>query len=75
MVRHSHVVFSCPRAHRVVQMNLPPEEWADEVKDLNGQLVECLEQLFEREQVRACAASAVHGAFRVLTVRPLFCPA
>jgi hypothetical protein len=32
------------------QMNLPPEEWAVEVKDLNGQLVECLEQLFEREQ-------------------------
>jgi outer membrane murein-binding lipoprotein Lpp len=32
------------------QMNLPPEEWASEVKDLNAQLVECLEQLFEREQ-------------------------
>ena len=34
----------------LAQMNLPPEEWAEEVKDLNGQLVECLEQLFEREQ-------------------------
>lgn len=32
------------------QMNLPPEEWAHEVRDLNGQLVECLEQLYEREQ-------------------------
>ena len=32
------------------QMNLPPEEWAAEVRDLNGQLVECLEQLYEREQ-------------------------
>lgn len=32
------------------QMNLPPEEWALEVKELNGQLVECLEQLYEREE-------------------------
>jgi hypothetical protein len=31
------------------QMNLPPEEWALEVKELNAQLVECLEQLYERE--------------------------
>lgn len=31
------------------QMNLPPEEWALEVKELNSQLVECLEQLYERE--------------------------
>ena len=30
-------------------LNLPPEEWADEVKELNGQLVECIEALFERE--------------------------
>lgn len=30
-------------------LNLPPEEWADEVRDLNGQLVECIETLFERE--------------------------
>lgn len=29
---------------------LPPEEWADEVKEINGQLIECLEQLQEREQ-------------------------
>ena len=32
------------------QLNLPPEEWATEVKELNGQLVECLEQLYEREE-------------------------
>lgn len=31
-------------------MNLPPEEWADEVKNLNAQLIESLEQLYEREQ-------------------------
>ena len=31
------------------QMNLPSEEWVEEVKELNGQLVECLEQLHERE--------------------------
>lgn len=29
---------------------LPPEEWADELNDLNGQLIECLEQLFEKEE-------------------------
>lgn len=29
---------------------LPPEEWADELKELNGQLIECLEQLFEKEE-------------------------
>jgi chromosome segregation ATPase len=33
----------------LTQMNLPSEDWVDEVKDLNGQLVECLEQLHERE--------------------------
>ena len=32
------------------QMNLPPEEWAQDVRDLNSQLIECLEQLYEREQ-------------------------
>lgn len=32
------------------QLNLPPEEWALDVRDLNSQLVECLEQLYEREQ-------------------------
>lgn len=32
------------------QLNLPPEEWAVEVRDLNCQLVECLEKLYEREQ-------------------------
>ena len=31
------------------QLNLPPEEWAEEVKNLNVQLIECLEQLYERE--------------------------
>lgn len=30
-------------------MRLPPEEWADEVRDLNAQLIECVEQLYERE--------------------------
>ena len=37
-------------AKNLNQMNLPPEEWALEVKELNGQLVECLEQLYEREE-------------------------
>jgi hypothetical protein len=32
------------------QLNLPPEEWAQDVRDLNLQLIECLEQLHEREQ-------------------------
>jgi chromosome segregation ATPase len=32
------------------QLNLPPEEWALDVRDLNSQLVECLEQLYQREQ-------------------------
>ncbi len=31
------------------QMNLPSEDWVEDVKDLNGQLVEALEQLHERE--------------------------
>lgn len=31
------------------RLNLPPEEWADEVRDLNAQLVEALEQLRARE--------------------------
>ena len=31
------------------QLNLPPEEWANDVKDLNSQLIECLEQLYDRE--------------------------
>lgn len=30
-------------------LQLPPEEWAVEVKDLYAQLVECLETLFERD--------------------------
>ena len=33
----------------LANLNLPPEEWATEVKELNGQLIECLEQLSERE--------------------------
>jgi chromosome segregation ATPase len=32
------------------QLNLPPEEWALDVRDLNSQLIECLEQLYQREQ-------------------------
>lgn len=31
-------------------LSLPPEEWADEVRELNAQLIECLEQLSEREK-------------------------
>jgi len=34
----------------LANMNLPPEEWADELKELNGQLIECLEQLYEKEE-------------------------
>lgn len=33
----------------LAQLNLPPAEWAEEVKELNAQLIECLEQLYERE--------------------------
>lgn len=36
-------------ADAVQPLNLPPEEWAGEVKDLYAQLVQCLEQLFERD--------------------------
>jgi len=43
------------------QLNLPPEEWAEEVKDINGQLVECLEQLFERERELEESSSVVAG--------------
>ena len=34
----------------LTQLNLPPEEWALDVRDLHTQLVECLEQLYSREQ-------------------------
>jgi hypothetical protein len=34
----------------IQQLNLPPEEWALDIRDLYSQLVECLEQLYEREQ-------------------------
>lgn len=37
-------------ANTLTQLNLPPEEWALDVRDLNSQLVECLEQLYEREE-------------------------
>jgi len=37
-------------AKNISQLNLPPEEWTEEVKDLNGQLIECLEQLYEKEE-------------------------
>jgi hypothetical protein len=33
----------------LMNLKLPPEEWADEVKELNAQLIESLEQLYERE--------------------------
>lgn len=36
-------------ADAVQPLQLPPEEWAAEVKDLYAQLVQCLEQLFERD--------------------------
>eukprot|EP00981_Chlorochromonas_danica_P012527 scaffold5121_cov223-Ochromonas_danica.AAC.5 len=31
-------------------MHLPPEDWAVDVRELNTQLIECLEQLYEREE-------------------------
>ena len=34
----------------ISQLNLPPEEWVQDYKELNGQLIECLEQLYEREE-------------------------
>lgn len=34
----------------LVQLNLPPEEWADDVKELSAQLVEALEELNDREK-------------------------
>lgn len=45
----------------LTQLNLPPEEWAEEVKDINGQLVECLEQLFERERELEESQTVVSG--------------
>lgn len=36
--------------NNLFQLNLPPEEWAVEVRNLNSQLIECLEQLYEREE-------------------------
>ena len=39
-------------------MNLPPEEWAEEMTSLNSQLIECLEELAQREdQISALGAS------------------
>lgn len=32
------------------RLNLPPEEWAEDVRDVNAQLVEALEQLQAREK-------------------------
>lgn len=37
-------------ARNLSELNLPPEEWTHDVRDLNGQLIECLEQLYEREE-------------------------
>ncbi|CAM9519595.1 unnamed protein product, partial [Hapterophycus canaliculatus] len=34
---------------RLRRLNLPPEDWAEEVRDVNVQLVQALEQLQERE--------------------------
>ena len=34
----------------ILQLNLPPEEWSDDFKRLHAQLIECVEQLFEKEQ-------------------------
>jgi len=34
----------------ISHLNLPPEEWVQDYKELNGQLIECLEQLYEREE-------------------------
>jgi hypothetical protein len=31
-------------------MNLPPEEWTNDIKEVTGYLIETLEQLYEREQ-------------------------
>ncbi len=50
------------------QMNLPPEEWAQEVKELNGQLIECLEQLFERERETEEQQSVIAGLEDTLVV-------
>ena len=30
-------------------MRLPPEGWADEITGLHGQLIQCMEELIERE--------------------------
>ncbi len=43
------------------QMNLPPEEWAGDVRDLHAQLIECLEQLFDREQELEAQSGIVAG--------------
>ena len=42
-------------------MALPPDEWANEFKDLTGQLVEALEQLHAREtELAECAGLVAH---------------
>lgn len=35
---------------RLRRLNLPPEEWANDVKDIYAQLVEALEQIRVREE-------------------------
>ncbi|RYH30358.1 hypothetical protein EON65_05375 [archaeon] len=37
-------------SNTLYNMNLPPEDWAVDVRELNTQLIECLEQLYEREE-------------------------
>ena len=48
-------------ANNLAQLNLPPEEWAHEVKELHAQLVECIEQLYEREEELQSQRSVVSG--------------
>ena len=47
------------------RLNLPPEEWADDVRDVTAQLVEALEQLRPRE-----LELDEHGELIVRPVKP-----
>merc|ERR1712166_874971 len=37
------------QARQVASLQLPPEDWADELAGVNGQLIESLEELAQRE--------------------------
>jgi hypothetical protein len=50
----------------LANLNLPDESWAGEVRDLNAQLVECVEQLFEREDELNETRVVVGGLERTL---------